>query len=369
MTWPPESGVAGATDRILWEVLGALAEVEREMTKERYESARRDLQSRNALVGKPPFGFMVTGEKFNKTLAPDPALVPYLRGMIDRAMRGDSYRSMAQWLDSEGIPPKVGQKWSPSTVRTVLINPALMGRRYENGKVVLKFDSILSLPDFRALQAEIERRPKKRGPNDPNTAMLTGIIRCEHCGGPMYRHVSKTKRKNGTYSVYTIYRCKGPDQSPSTCANSIKLDVAEEWVNRMFNHGGPWANTELVEIRTVPGDDHADDIAEIEDELRSLDFDSPDFQTHQRDLLAERARLRELPVAPAEVVEVPTGLIVGDVWPTLSDSERRKHLLAAGVQLFVHRVDDEGGKPRHTHIFSADHEDRITGAIRLIRVE
>ena len=116
--------------------------------------------------------------------------------------------------------------------------------------------------------------------------MLTGILVCEKCGYPMYRHHSKTKRKDGTFSVYSVYRCKGADTSPSRCGNAIPLGYIEEWVNAWFTKNGTFARTEIVETITVPGDDHALDIAEIETDLRDLDFDAPDFAEQQKILLS-----------------------------------------------------------------------------------
>ena len=319
----------------MWELLAILAEAELEATKERYEVARRDLIGKGALVGPPGWGYIVVGDKFNKSLAPDPALVPHLRGMIELAMRGDSYLSICRWLDAEGVLSSRGAKWSPSSVASVLHNPALMGRRYENGKVVMKFDSLLSAAEFAALQAEFDRRPKKRGPVATDTAMLTNVIRCAMCGGPMYRNNSRSPRKDGTFSVYTVYRCKGPDQAPSRCVNSIEAQDIDAWVNAWFMEDGTFAHTEIVETITVPGDDHADEIAELEADLRDLDFDAVDYAERHATLLAERARLRSLPSEPAQVTEHGTGRTVGDVWAALDDQQRRRFLIHGGINVFV----------------------------------
>jgi len=335
LVWPLPEGVAGATGRIIWEVLGALSQIERELIKERYANQRNALLDKGAFVGKPPWGYIVVGDKFNKSLEPDPALKPYLRGMVERAMHGDTYLSICRWLDGEGVPSASGEPWSPSSVASVLHNPALMGRRREGGKLVMKFDSLLSAPEFAALQQEFDQRPSKRGPVAADTAMLTGIIVCEKCGGPMYHHNSKTKRKDGTYSVYRSYRCKGADQAPSRCGNSIRAEDLEDWANAWFTSDGAFARTEIVEIVTERGDDHADEILEIELDLRDLDFDAPDFAERQAALLSERAGLRSLPSEPSQVIEHPTGQTVGDVWVSLDDQQRRRFLLAGGIKVCV----------------------------------
>ena len=345
LTWPVPEGLAGMPSKIMWELLGILAEAELEATKERSATARKALLADGAFYGKPPWGFEVLGDKFKKTLAPDPALVPYMRGMVDRAMKGDTYLSIARWLNAEGVPAGNGGKWATTSVGNVLRNPALMGRRYENGKVVLRFDSILSAAEFSALQAEFEKRPKKRGPNGDKTAMLTGVLICQKCGSPMYRHHSKTKRKDGTCSLYTVYRCKGPDTSPSTCGNAITAEDIEGWVSEWFTEAGTFARTEIVETILVPGDDHVGEIAEVEADLRDLDFDALDYDEQHAALRRERSRLRSLPSEPAQVIEHPTGRTVGEGWHPLDDQQRRRFLLSAGIQVvcFSNAVREQGG--------------------------
>ena len=85
--WPGSSTPRPA--HRLWECSRSLRGTETSLVKERYEAERKDRLARGALVGKPSWGYTVVGDKL-KTLAPDPALVPYVRGIMDRAMRGDS---------------------------------------------------------------------------------------------------------------------------------------------------------------------------------------------------------------------------------------------------------------------------------------
>ena len=85
---------------------------------------------------------------------------------------------------------------------------------------------------------------------------------------------------------------------------------------------GAVRRTEIVETITVSGNNHAEDIAEIESDIYDLDFDAPDYSQRHATLLSERARLRSLPTEPAQVIEHPTGRTVGDVWASLDDPQR-----------------------------------------------
>ena len=73
------------------------------------------------------------GERYNKRLRVRAEFVPVLREMVDRAMRGDTYTSIAEWLDESGVSTVHGKPWSQTSVRTVLSSPALKGR-YLNGE-------------------------------------------------------------------------------------------------------------------------------------------------------------------------------------------------------------------------------------------
>jgi site-specific DNA recombinase len=342
LSWPPApDDIAGP---IVWDVLARVAELELRMITQRYAATRAVVRENGAFAGKPPFGFEIVGERYNKRLQLRADLAPVLREMVNRALRGDTYTSIAEWLDASGISSVHGGPWSQTSVRIVLSSPALKGRYLgADGEVLHKFDGLMTAGEWKALQTALDRRPQRRGMITAETAMLTGVIFCEHCGGPMYRTKSKRRRQDGTLREWFYYRCGGTDRRRSACRNMVPLEEADSWVNNLFTEGGPWADTELVEIRSVPSEDHADDIADIEEEIRSLDFDAADFGIRQRDLLAERSRLRELPVMPPEAVEVPTGRTVGDVWAGLSDGARRSYLAAADVRVLVSVLGRTGG--------------------------
>ncbi|HUJ64664.1 MAG TPA: recombinase family protein, partial [Acidimicrobiales bacterium] len=297
LRWPPDSDDYGS--RIVWVVLEQLAEIELRTIKKRYADQRRDLLERGSFIGRPPFGFTVVGEKGNKSLVPDPVLVPYLHGMVDRAIRGDTLLSIAKWLDSEGIEPVQGGTWHPKSVSQVLRNPALKGRRLDaKGKVQLKYEGIMSAAEWADLQAALNSRPH-RGPVRKETAFLTGSILCDVCGGPMYRMQSKKRRKDGTFYVNpAYYKCRGSDKERSTCHNMIRQDEIEPWVNQWFTGDGPFASTEIVELVVLNGADHSAEIEDLEADIHALDLDDVVYDRKFTALMTERTRLKELPAEP-----------------------------------------------------------------------
>ena len=352
LSWPPAPGDIGTP--IVWDVLARLAQVELDTTKKRYADQRADLLANGSLVGKPCWGFEVVGVKGDKTLVPTPAKLPYLRGMVERALVGNTFRSIADWLNSEGVEPAQagrptsrqtdnGAGWSPISVRQILRSAALKGRRYNAaGQVEHRHTGIMSAADWDILQAAINR--PARGPVTNATPALTGAAVCGICGFPMYVVRSQTKRKDGTVNVCEYYRCKGPDKAPSTCGNMVSREALEGFVDQYLTTG-PFAGVETVERVVVPGDDGAAEIAEVEAELRDLSFDDPNFAARQASLLARRAELKAAPHQPSQVVERPTGRTVGALWATMDDATKRTHLLSAGVKVHAVSIKAGGGLP------------------------
>lgn len=178
--------------------------------------------------------------------------------------------------------------------------------------------------------------------------------------------------ERGPGKTIEYYRCKGPDNAPSKCRNMISLDLVDTIVHMSFvrlddldgveippevaGHVGIFAGLEIYEREVIPGNDHPVEIAECEDRLRSLDWDSPDFAMRQASLLAERAQLQSLPATPATVEERATGRTLGDVWLSMGHAARRRYLLASGVRVLVA---DKNARME-------GNPEQITGALRTI---
>jgi hypothetical protein len=154
----------------------------------------------------------------------------------------------------------------------------------------------------------------------------------------MYRLASTARGKK-----YTYYRCHGDERNPSQCRNMIRLEDLDAKVdNYVTNTLGRWRRYETI---TIPGHGHDDEIAEVEHDLRELDFDDPEFASKQAALLAERTRLRELPMTPARTDKRPTGDTIGEYWQTLEDDAARRDYLMQQLGMTV-RVRGRGVEPR-----------------------
>ena len=137
-----------------------------------------------------PFGF----EDDKITIRPDEAEV--IRQLVARFLAGERLRSLAVWLDDEGIRTVRGGPWRTPTLKSLLTNPRLAGLRAHNGVVVgpATWKPIISESDHRRVLALIEDR-KVSGRRAPRRYLLTGLLRCGRCGTTLYSAARETTRR------------------------------------------------------------------------------------------------------------------------------------------------------------------------------
>src|SRR5262249_59962613 len=103
-------------------------------------------------------------------------------------------------------------------VAQIIRNPAYVGRRRDgNGVTVHQCEAVIDAATFARAGKALDSRPK-RGPATEHTALLTGLLHCSDCGGPMYR----IKTRQGLF-----YRCSADPRSgaarTSKCGNMVRL--------------------------------------------------------------------------------------------------------------------------------------------------
>lgn len=325
----PCEGVEG----IRWDVTKRIAHEEWLKTSERYTRMQKHLRDSGYLVGRPCFGFQVIALDNHKTLQPHPVNAEFVRQAIARYLEGESLRSVCSWLDSQGALPPSGGKWSPVSLSQVFHNESLIGRRKnENGKTILKFPAVIDKATWAKLQDKLGEKASRKGVAPKATALLTSIATCYKCGGPMYRQTSTRKRKDESKAQYVYYRCHGDDRNPSQCGFMVSQPKLDAAVNEFFAR---WDDAEVTEIVLIPGEGYEDEISDVERDLRELDFDAPDFAERQAALLAERARLKNLPARPGRTELRGIGLSHAQYWASLTDAQRRSWLLEHKAQIRV----------------------------------
>lgn len=106
-----------AAGRLVLNVLGSVAQWEREAIGERTAAAMRVKQERGELVGRVPFGFDLEAD--GKTLTPNQAEQEALSLLRELRDSGMSYRKIGAELTRRGIPTKNGGAWQAMTIRNL----------------------------------------------------------------------------------------------------------------------------------------------------------------------------------------------------------------------------------------------------------
>jgi len=354
LIWPPEEDDLASP--IMWDLLARLAEYELKAITKRIKETQEWLQANNFLVGSYPYGYTTTPIKSSKILIPEPAQAKIVEKIFNMRLAGKSLAVIAEHLTGEGeytptdltamakgrevASPSV---WSRSTVNRILRNPIYKGTRvYGSKRSVLRVEPIVDAGVWRRVQAILTSESLNGGrPRQGPKALLLGIIKCGVCGGKMYRVFCGKDR-------IPYYRCHGPAEHIKGCGVMVRMADADAYVAEQI--AGFFDEPHMTPVIT-PAELHVDEVAEIEQEIRSLDLDDPEYDEKNAALRAERKRLVKLDEsAQAEHIDyVPTGKTKGQEWAERDQAGKRDFLLEHGceIQVLVSKTHGANGRPRN----------------------
>lgn len=240
-----ELKIEGQMDKLLRFVEGWQAETESYNTSVRVRAKMRQMASQGIWTGgKPPYGFQLLNGGRSKTGGPLSLVVnPTEAGMVREIFRlyleedlGST--RIAAWLNRYGYRQRNGKAWQDTTVRDILRNSMAMGRpaygrtfrNHATGKQTRRkpgssditiapqavADWVIVPEDvwFRAQEKlDSYNRPQRDGHIRYSKAvsgplLLTGLLRCRDCGGPVTAGHSMPKHyaKDGTVTQYRYSR-------------------------------------------------------------------------------------------------------------------------------------------------------------------
>lgn len=237
-----------ATGNLVGNTLGAIAEFERAMIRERTMSGRKASAAAGRQPGRSlrPMGYRIVracdvypGSEFAHADIGRYFVIENEAATVRRLFEGYalgefSLHSAARWLHVSGIPTMAGGAWRATAVRYMLSNPVYVGRaRYgfrswwreetDAGRVVTRHrylpgDACTYIPcpaivdeaTFAAVQNRMATNRRDRSGNPAQRHLLTGIARCVLCG----RNLQHRKTPSGDY-----YTCR--DSTPSRRADGI----------------------------------------------------------------------------------------------------------------------------------------------------
>lgn len=137
-----------------------------------------------------PFGF----EDDKITHRPDEAEV--IRTLVGRYIAGESFRSMATWLEAENIRTVDGGPWLSGTLRLLLSSARIAGLRRHRGQVIgpAAWEPIISEGDRAKVLARMAERAAT-GRRSPRRYLLSGLLRCGRCGGVLFSAARQDTRR------------------------------------------------------------------------------------------------------------------------------------------------------------------------------
>ena len=187
--------------RLLFNILGSIAEWERESITERTkEGRRRRFAEGKWAAGKPPYGYRYNPETKGLDIREDEARVVrriYQLYVHDRL----GQLQVARQLNTEGVPGKKGSSsWHNSSVRDTLVHPCYKGKHPKGVEV----EPIVEESLWELAQKRRKDNPKLHR-REGSQWLLQAMVKCGVCG----RTLNCAKTPNKAHPDRRTYTCTG----------------------------------------------------------------------------------------------------------------------------------------------------------------
>lgn len=106
----------GPAARLIRQIMGAFAEYERAIIRERTALARAVKVGRGEAIGPTPFGFRRSG----KRLVPHSDEISVIEHVVSARQEGKSYQAICSTLNSDNVRTKRGKRWTITQVQRIV---------------------------------------------------------------------------------------------------------------------------------------------------------------------------------------------------------------------------------------------------------
>jgi hypothetical protein len=296
-------------------------------------------------VGRAPWGYLITGTKYSKSLVIDPELERYVIEVFDRGVRGESLRKIARWLESEGVPTETGNSaWSDVAARQIIANATYTGSAErscaecgQTHKLTAPaiVDPATQARAITAMASRVRGKVQAGGRPSRDPAMLTPV--CAHCSD-LDSDPNRIVRMYRSGTNGEMYYCKTRTQNGVHvgCRRSVKVSevdaFADEWLSADVR-------PEMMRTVTYPA-------AELENKLalakRAKDaaYAADDMDALQEARKTVKAIEAELADTPREAIEQKrTGRTLGQAWQATPIGDRKEWLRKQGIMVTIEEED------------------------------
>jgi len=371
-----------SSGRLLLNILLSYAQFEREVITERIRDKVAASKRRGKwLGGVPPLGYNIDRENKRLVVNPDEAvMVRYIfrRFLVLRSAVGimkelkEKGWRMKSWTTVKGRKHQ-GQPWNKNQIYRLLNNPLYIGLvKHKDQTYPGEHEAIIEKKLWDEVQAILGEDGKMRG-NHGRTktpALLSGLIRCGHCGTAM--GITFSQKNNRTYRYYLCVKAakqgyhdcplktlpaaeieeavidqlrvvfRSPELVAATAKNVQELEGAE--VKRLVQEKED-AEQQLQVLRATAnrllqsGAGSNQSIAFIQGELSKLDADTQAAERQLRMIEKELTFYRDKPSGVAEVLHELT--VLDDLWDELfpPEQERIIRVLVEQVLIYTDRIE------------------------------
>jgi DNA invertase Pin-like site-specific DNA recombinase len=293
-----------------WDGQKRAARNEWEAIADRHADTREIILENGAAIGRPPFGYRVTGTKLHKRFVIDAVTAPLALEAFTRIANGRTATSVAEWLSAE-----TGSLWRVKRVCDMIRRRSYLGRRDTHD-----YEALVTEELWNGANEVLAGRSVTHGGRATVHAYSSEIY-CG-CGAALYHHQST---RNGQNVGAAKYRCSRGRRGVAGEAKCEYPALLFSWVNAKVDA----AMRELTYLDSVPvvtGGDAA--------KLAELD----DIRTRQAKAVAsgDMGALTELVAAFNEVSSRETepirkgirltGKMVCDLWRDGNLADRRELL-------------------------------------------
>jgi DNA invertase Pin-like site-specific DNA recombinase len=334
-----EYDLSTASGRMTARVVGAVSRHESEHKSDRLRRQRAESARAGQPNGGPrPFGYEPGGMKVCRREA------KVVEEAARRVLAGESVRSVALDLNRRAVVTTFGNRWTVTSLRLMLLRPRYAGLRVHRGVVVgnAVWPALISRRDHdelcRRLAGKARTVPARR-------SLLSGLLRCGRCGGPMGHHI-----RDGNHGRYYCI----PEPNSRGCGRvAIQAQPAEDHLcGALFARYDTAVLAEVV--RSSYGIGGFDDESTLRARLGALADLYADGAITEPEWLRARRRLEERlvggpiarPVEPAvlQLGSLPSTGLLQTTWPKLSPEQHRRVMQAAVETITVAPAPRSGGR-------------------------
>lgn len=320
----------------------------------------------NADKGRPhgrlPYGYRRVYDQHTGVLLrqePDPHTGQIVRDAARDVLAGKSMYSIAMRLQDAGEPtPKKPwaespRGWDTYTVRQVLQNPTIAGKRVYRGEVIgqAQWEALIEWEDFQKIQrlfADPGRLVKGGGGMAAKTLMVH-IARCHYCGRPLKRATMRKKERTPAVKYQCQFRGCYKTMISQPGLDAYVEQVVLEWFQNPTNlawltgdDDGDWLKVaEAAEQKRAALQARLDEVI-AQYAAGSLNLDTlTKLQAALRPQIAEAEQALIPPVTDERVRALVTAEDVPAAWAGLPLLERRK-IIKATFNVRIQQTQNRG---------------------------